>query len=52
METKSRKSLKEAIQSATEVKEKEHLDVVQALLCKSKQTANQIKLLFDCQSLT
>jgi len=31
---------------------KEHLDVVQALLCKSEQTANQTKLLLDCQSLT
>lgn len=50
VETRSRQSLKKVIQSAIEVDEKVHLDVVQALLFKTKQTSNQIKFL-DCQTL-
>lgn len=49
-ETRSRQSLKNVIQSAIEVDEKVHLDVVQALLFKTKQTSYQVKF-FDCQTL-
>lgn len=45
VETTSRQSLKKVIQSAIEVDKKEHLDVVQALLLKTKQPSNQIKFL-------
>lgn len=51
VETTSRQSLKKVIQSAIEVDKKEHLDVVQALLLKTKQPSNQIKFLWDCQLL-
>lgn len=37
VETRSRQSLKKAIQPAIEVDEKEHLDVVQALLLKTSK---------------